>query len=57
MVELGVVRGRFQVFHLKHLEYVLAAKMRCRKLLIGIEEPDRIFERIRTRLHILRGLR
>lgn len=26
MVELGVVRGRFQVFHLKHLEYVLAAK-------------------------------
>lgn len=44
-MELGVVRGRFQVFHLKHLEYVLAAKMRCRKLLIGIEEPDRIFRK------------
>lgn len=43
MTDIGVVRGRFQVFHLKHLEYVLAAKMRCRKLLIGIEEPERIF--------------
>lgn len=45
MTDIGVVRGRFQVFHLKHLEYVLAAKMRCRKLLIGIEEPDRIFRK------------
>lgn len=45
MVDIGVVRGRFQIFHLKHLEYVLAAKMRCRKLLIGIEEPDRIFRK------------
>lgn len=45
MTDIGVVRGRFQVFHLKHLEYVLAAKMRCRKLLIGIEEPDRVFRK------------
>lgn len=45
MTDIGVVRGRFQVFHLKHLEYVLAAKMRCRKLLIGIEEPERIFRK------------
>ncbi|MEG1716134.1 MAG: hypothetical protein RR275_04930 [Lachnospiraceae bacterium] len=40
MVELGVVYGRFQIFHLKHLEYVLAAKMRCKKLVIGIASPD-----------------
>ena len=26
MVETGVVFGRFQVFHLKQMEYVLAAK-------------------------------
>ncbi len=45
MTDIGVVRGRFQVFHLKHLEYILAAKMRCRKLLIGIEEPERIFRK------------
>ena len=53
MTDIGVVRGRFQVFHLKHLEYVLAAKMRCRKLLIGIEEPERIFRRDKS-VYILR---
>lgn len=40
MVEKGVVNARFQILHLKHMEYLLAAKMRCRKLYIGITNPD-----------------
>lgn len=40
MIDIGVVYGRFQILHLKHLEYILAAKMRCRKLYIGIVFPD-----------------
>lgn len=36
----GVVNARFQVLHLKHMEYLLAAKMRCQKLYIGITNPD-----------------
>lgn len=40
MVEKGVVFGRFQVLHNKHMEYLLAAKMRCKKLYIGITHSD-----------------
>lgn len=40
MVETGVIHGRFQILHLKHMEYLLAAKMRCRKLYIGITHSD-----------------
>ena len=40
MDKTGVVNGRFQVLHLKHMEYILAAKMRCEKLYIGITNPD-----------------
>ena len=40
MDRIGVVNGRFQVLHLKHMEYILAAKMRCQKLYIGITNPD-----------------
>ncbi|MDR1018764.1 MAG: nicotinate-nucleotide adenylyltransferase [Lachnospiraceae bacterium] len=40
MDKIGVVNARFQVLHLKHMEYILAAKMRCDKLLIGITNPD-----------------
>ena len=40
MIETGVINGRFQVLHLKHMEYILAAKMRCNKLYIGISNPD-----------------
>lgn len=40
MVETGVVHGRFQPFHLDHLKYVLAAKQRCRHLVVGITNPD-----------------
>lgn len=45
MDEIGVVHGRFQVLHLKHMEYILAAKMRCRKLFIGLTNPDTVHTR------------
>lgn len=44
-VTTGVVHGRFQVLHLKELEYILAAKMRCSKLFIGITNPDHAYIR------------
>ena len=40
MTERGVIHGRFQALHLKHMEYLLAAKMRCRLLYVGITHPD-----------------
>lgn len=40
MVKKGVIHGRFQVLHFKHMEYLLAAKMKCQKLYIGITNPD-----------------
>jgi nicotinamide mononucleotide adenylyltransferase len=42
MAKTGVVHGRFQVFHLDHLKYVLAAWERCDHLIIGITNPDPI---------------
>ena len=45
MEKTGVVNGRFQVLHLKHMEYILAAKMRCRKLYIGLTNPDSLHTR------------
>ena len=36
----GVVHGRFQVFHLDHLVYVKEAKKRCRRLVVGVTNPD-----------------
>ena len=38
--EWGCVHGRFQPFHSGHLEYALLAKKRCRRLLIGVTNPD-----------------
>jgi len=40
LVPLGVAHGRFQLFHNGHLEYIMAAKERCQKLVIGITSPD-----------------
>ena len=40
MDELGVIHGRFQVLHLGHVEFILAAKARCRHLIIGITNPE-----------------
>ena len=40
MAATGVVHGRFQIFHLDHLRYLLAAKKRCHHLVIVITNPD-----------------
>jgi cytidyltransferase-like protein len=36
----GCVHGRFQPFHNGHLEYVLRARQRCERLIIGIAAAD-----------------
>ncbi|MDP9424697.1 MAG: nicotinate-nucleotide adenylyltransferase [Actinomycetota bacterium] len=38
--EWGCVHGRFQPFHTEHLEYALRARKRCRRLIVGITNPD-----------------
>jgi nicotinamide mononucleotide adenylyltransferase len=45
MTEVGVIHGRFQVFHNDHLKYVLAGKARCRHLVVGITNPDPMLTR------------
>lgn len=40
MKKIGAVCGRFQIFHLEHLQYVLAAKEKCEHLIVGITSPD-----------------
>jgi nicotinamide mononucleotide adenylyltransferase len=37
---VGVIHGRFQVLHNDHLKYLLAGKMRCEHLVVGITNPD-----------------
>lgn len=36
----GIVLGRFQPFHLGHLEYLAAAKSRSERVIIGITNPN-----------------
>ena len=36
----GMVHGRFQPFHLGHLDYAKKAAMRCEHLIVGITNPD-----------------
>ncbi|MBP3706729.1 MAG: adenylyltransferase/cytidyltransferase family protein [Clostridia bacterium] len=36
MEKIGVVCGRFQIFHNEHLQYVMAAKEKCEHLIVGI---------------------
>jgi nicotinamide-nucleotide adenylyltransferase len=45
MTEVGVIHGRFQVFHNDHLKYVLAGKSRCRHMVVGITNPDPVLTR------------
>ncbi|WP_158890678.1 adenylyltransferase/cytidyltransferase family protein [Amycolatopsis anabasis] len=40
MHAVGVVHGRFQPLHIGHLEYLLAGKAACGKLIVGITNPD-----------------
>ncbi len=46
MIEKGIINARFQVLHLKHMEYILAAKMKCSKLYIGITNPDPLHNKV-----------
>jgi nicotinamide mononucleotide adenylyltransferase len=39
-VETGVIHGRFQVLHNDHLVYLLAGMKLCRRLVVGITNPD-----------------
>jgi len=45
MTARGMIHGRFQPFHLGHLEYLKGAAARCEEVFVGITNPDR--ERIR----------
>jgi nicotinamide-nucleotide adenylyltransferase len=36
----GMIHGRFQPFHLGHLEYMKAALQRCDTLIVAITNPD-----------------
>ncbi len=40
MHDEGVIHGRFQVLHNDHLAYLLDGKARCRRLIVGITNPD-----------------
>ncbi len=40
MDKIGVIHGRFQGFHLEHLEYILDGLKRCEHLIIGITNYD-----------------
>jgi nicotinamide mononucleotide adenylyltransferase len=40
MHDEGVIHGRFQVLHKDHLAYLLDGKSRCRRLIVGITNPD-----------------
>jgi nicotinamide-nucleotide adenylyltransferase len=39
-VKRGMIHGRFQPFHLGHLEYLEGAAARCDELWVGITNPD-----------------
>jgi nicotinamide-nucleotide adenylyltransferase len=41
----GMIHGRFQPFHVGHLEYLRGAADRCDEIFVGITNPDR--ERIK----------
>lgn len=41
--KVGVIHGRFQLLHNDHLKYLLAGKMRCEHLVVGITNPDPIY--------------
>lgn len=40
MISIGMAHGRFQGFHLEHLQYLLTCLDRCERLVVGITNPD-----------------
>lgn len=43
--ETGVIHGRFQILHNDHLKYLLAGKALCRRLVVGVTNPDPFLSR------------
>jgi nicotinamide-nucleotide adenylyltransferase len=39
-IRRGMIHGRFQPFHLGHLEYLRGAAERCEEVFVGITNPD-----------------
>ena len=40
MTSRGMIHGRFQPFHVGHLEYLRGAAERCEEVFVGITNPD-----------------
>jgi len=40
VIARGMVHGRFQPFHIGHLEYLRGAADRCEEIFVGITNPD-----------------
>lgn len=40
VVHSGMIHGRFQPFHKGHLDYLKAGLSRCRRLIVGITNPE-----------------
>ncbi|MEE9376561.1 MAG: adenylyltransferase/cytidyltransferase family protein [Candidatus Lokiarchaeia archaeon] len=38
--DIGVIHGRFQILHNDHIKYLMAGKMLCSNLIVGITNPD-----------------
>lgn len=44
----GVIHGRFQILHNDHLKYLLAGKALCRRLVVGITNPEPLLTKSET---------
>ena len=40
MIDRGMIHGRFQPFHVGHLEYLKGAAAHCDEVFVGITKPD-----------------
>ena len=38
--DIGVIHGRFQILHNDHIKYLMAGKILCNNLIVGITNPD-----------------
>ena len=45
MDSIGVIHGRFQVFHNDHMKYLMTGKGKCRHLVVGITNSDPVLTR------------
>jgi len=55
VIPYGIAHGRFQPFHLEHLNYVNSIIARCRVCVVAITNPDpteRVFEKTSSHRHL-----